>query len=100
VAIRVAGTDWQEALETRSSPGGRERTISTDANLTYDTIIEVVDPTRGEVIATGTHPLALWGFTNKGDLIFHRFLDDNTPVCEIWKADFVNVGVKEMSEKR
>ena len=88
LAFQVPDEDWKDALTTRTAPGGRTLHISRDQNLMYDTIIEVIDPDEGKVVATGRHPSAVWGFTNEGDLIFHRYLEDATPVCEIWRARF------------
>jgi hypothetical protein len=57
-----------------------------DGNALYDTVVEVIDPDRGRVVATGRHPFAAWGFTNCGRLIFHRYLPDMTSRVEIWAA--------------
>jgi len=87
LAIRVPDENWEEAYEQGRDPYGRERWVARDDNKLYDTIVEVVDPLAGRVMASGRHPLAVWGFTNEGQLVFNRYLGDLSHVVEIWKAE-------------
>ena len=88
LAIRVPDENWMDAYEPGRDRYGRESWVARDDNELYDTIIEVIDPTQGKVIASGRHPLAVWSFTNRGELVFSRFLEGSTPTVEIWEARF------------
>jgi hypothetical protein len=83
LAFLVPDLQWKSALTSTTGPSGQTRWVSRDYNLLYDTIIEVVDVEKGRVIASGRHPSSIWGFTNEGDLIFHRYLEETWPVCEV-----------------
>ena len=88
LGIRVPDPNWRDGLVRVPGQAGGTRLVSTDDNLAYDTVLEVIDPARGVVVASGRHASAIWAFTNEGHLVFHRFLEDGTPVCEVWRAQF------------
>jgi hypothetical protein len=98
LAIRVPAEDWRDAYRAGRDPYGRETSVVDDENALYDTVVEVIDPARGRVVATGRHPLAAWGFTRCGRLIFHRYLPDMTSRVEIWETGIRRLVARRISD--
>lgn len=86
VAIRIPDEHWEEAFEPGRDPYGRERPMVKDWNRYYDTMLEVIDPRTGTVVAAKRHPRAAWGLTRDGHLITHVFSEEGTPFVEVLEA--------------
>jgi hypothetical protein len=87
--IHVEDARWQRFFPKPARPGAETpQPVLGQAHGSWDTMIELIDPERGEVIASIKHDKAFSGFVTD-DLIYAIDLDDTgKPRVEIWKLSF------------
>jgi hypothetical protein len=80
----VAKDDWKRAYERRDvqSPPGY---------LKFDTVIEVIDPGRGRVLARRRLPILATGFVGP-DLFSYAESETGVPTITIWTVGFTSPG--------
>lgn len=93
VFLRVADADWKAGRAARTSASGNERGMVLPSALHryVDTIVEVIDPVRGRVIASGRfgrYYSALL-INGRGDVYSSREISDGLEVLDIWKTDLI-----------
>jgi hypothetical protein len=87
VAIQVADPQWESAFGPgRGYYQGRERV--TEYNLYYDTVIEVIDPQRNRVLASGRLDDRVGGFTSTGEFWTESYYESGSPVVHLYKGTF------------
>jgi len=82
VLVRVADLDWQAP-----AAANRERVVGAEEyDVTFDWIIEVIDPVAGRVVATRRFRNALWGRPNSPVLtsVSHAEQMDGPMLVDIW----------------
>lgn len=52
----------------------------------YDTVVEVLDPGAGRVIASNRFDHYFTGFAAPDELVSYRVTDDNIPLIEVWQV--------------
>jgi hypothetical protein len=83
VVILVAGKTWQKAVRD-----GGIHPIVTDWQGYYDSIIELIDLSSGEVLASAKSPLAFHDFVDDELLSTVTFDDAHNPYLEVWRVRF------------
>jgi len=84
-AVIVPDPKWRDALSR--SPGGELRVGSHHGFL--DTIVEVMDPTSGNLIASQRFDLFFEHFTPEGLLTSYREADNGLPFIDIWRVTLI-----------
>lgn len=83
VAVHVVGANWEEAFSpTEVAAGGSPRVI--DSTQLFDTTIEVIDISEGQLVASMTIPEMALAFLGSGKLLTYRVDQDGLPAAEIW----------------
>jgi hypothetical protein len=85
VAIQVPDPRWESAF----GPGrgyfqGQARV--TEHNLYFDTVLEVIDPQRNTVLASGRLDDRVQGFTSTGEFWTYSYHDSGSPVVHVYSA--------------
>lgn len=84
VLVHVADDRWHAAVERR--PDGAYRWAS-DRTGFQDTILEVLDPRTGEVLAQRRSDLALRGFIDDRHVAAYRESPGGVPRVEVWRVE-------------
>lgn len=84
VLYHVPDPLWRNGLQTVRNPEGRA--VTGDDNALRDTIVEVIDPVRGHVLASYRIDDALHGFVADG--IAYSFDEDNVRI-KVWEVRLV-----------
>lgn len=91
VASVVPDNNWAEGL--RSSVGRSGRTLYgvDELNRYFDTIVEVIDPAAGTVMATSERvDQALLGFLADGRAFSRRKTEIGIPILDIWRLELID----------
>jgi len=80
---------FEESLEPGTDGYGRPTLLISDFNTHFDTMLEVIDPERGVVLASERLSPVFWGFTSEGFLYSTLYEDGVVPVVEVWEAGMV-----------
>ncbi|MDP2956353.1 MAG: hypothetical protein Q8N53_08020 [Longimicrobiales bacterium] len=91
VAIRVADPEWERAMEIR--PGRPKRVVN--YNKFYDTILEVIDPEKGEVLASRRVDPFLEHFLGGGLMASYREDESGWPFVQVWRISMDHSGKEE-----
>ncbi len=95
--IAVADPNWKSALEYQKHPDEKplkkgepapKRLVVGDLHKYYDTLIEVIDPARGVVVARGKADMLLQGFADTTHAISYRDDRDGVPYIDVWQLRF------------
>lgn len=86
VLIGVADEDWRDGLGLRPGVYGRERILPTSDEKYYDTIIEVIDPETGFLLATERVPERLRRLKPGGYAASYREDEEGYPFIDIWRV--------------
>jgi hypothetical protein len=88
---RVADGDWADALETGPDPYGRPRMGVPQGSQSdlYDSMIEVLDPATGRLLASTRIDAALGFLLPGGYAASYREDDGGNPFIDIWRMEVV-----------
>jgi len=82
--VLVADPDWKNALTAVGRLQGRTALGYTTPDAYFDSIIEVIDPRTGELVASGRSPHAILFLLNKGMALSYRE-PDGVPYVDVWR---------------
>ena len=83
VMIHVADENWSDAFVEKMGPLGPTKGVD-DWNLYRDSILEVIDPRRGVVIASKRFDPQFFGFTRQGMPYAMVYRDGVFPTVQVW----------------
>ena len=89
VAVWVPDAQWEDAYEVTIDPNGRRRETVHDYGRLWDTIVEVIDPFRGQVLASERTDPAIMGFTREGLAFSFTFGPASNPYVEVWELSLI-----------
>ncbi len=95
VAIRVPSPRWKDFIEHRPGPYNPPLYIPVDLDAVYDTVIEVIDPAAGRLIASQRVSQVLGAFLGDGLVRSLQEDKDGNPVTEIWRVQVNKQPAKE-----
>jgi hypothetical protein len=84
--MHVRQDNWRKAVEPVTSEGQKLFGV-TDNHEYWDSIIEVIDPVTGQLLAATRHPMFFWGVAGKGELLVKG--DDPDDYFDIYRVTFV-----------
>jgi hypothetical protein len=87
VNLRVAATNWTPVRAASTSPR-RERALSSysDADRFVDSVLEILDPVRGVLVASARVTSFAAGFTPQGLLYSIRETAAGAEVIDVWQV--------------
>jgi hypothetical protein len=92
VLLRVPSTEWKAPLASttaKTSEGIRPAGSETgDYSNYYDSIIEIIDPRKGEVLLSKRFRQLFWGFASPGYVYTYRETEDGNAFLDAWRLDF------------
>jgi len=83
--IRVADPNWKNALTTQGRVQGRTFLGYTTPDAYFDSIIEVIDPRTGRLVASGRSPDALLFLLDYGSALSYREIE-GVPYVDVWRV--------------
>jgi hypothetical protein len=88
---RVADSNWADALETVKDPYGRPRVGVPQGSQSdfYDSIIEVIDPATGRLLASTRIGAALYALLPGNYAASYREDEGGNPFIDIWRFEMV-----------
>ncbi|HEX7239674.1 MAG TPA: 6-bladed beta-propeller [Longimicrobiaceae bacterium] len=84
VLLHVADQNWRKRALRRV--GSEYEITPEDQDHFYDTVIEVLDPRTGRLVASARHPRYVRGFAGDGLLYTYREDADGVPAYEVWRT--------------
>lgn len=89
VLISVADRRWRDAVTLRTDHPDGPTYVPEDMDLYFDTIIEVLDPASGAIVASGRVDRYLTRFAADRRLFSFTDSADLTPRVDIWRVDLI-----------
>lgn len=86
--VAVADPNYNATLERRQMTDGI-RYIPKDLNRYFDTVIEVIDPKAGRLIASQRLDQHITHFLDADHVAGYREMPDGTPVISVWRVQLV-----------
>jgi len=85
VLIRVADPKWKDALKPQGRLQGRTYLGYTTPDAYFDSIVEVIDPRTGKLVASGRSPEAILFLLGHGAALSYRE-SDSVPYVDFWRV--------------
>lgn len=83
VVLQVPDPRWEESLVMRPDPYGRERLVPGNPRQYQDSVIEVIDPETGRIVARARTDHRIRGFVEDGLVYTYEETDALEPVVRI-----------------
>ena len=87
VIVRVVGADgdWSSGLMSEMGPDGRLYYGPEDFNKVYDSILEVIEPESGRLVASTRTPMSLNNFADADHVISYRENAEGVGGLDVWR---------------
>lgn len=97
--IRVADPKWADAQTERGRLQGIIPVVGYSSETRYyDSIIEVIDPDSGRLIASRRFDEYIYNFNQDGHYNAYHATDEGEPFVEVWRAAVVRKTIREEGE--
>ncbi|MFQ5704767.1 MAG: hypothetical protein ACE5HT_12195 [Gemmatimonadales bacterium] len=88
VLLTVPARDWTRGLQEKKGPSGITY-YPDQLHLLFDSILEVIDPESGTLIASGRFPQYLQNFVDEKTVLGYREDSEGFPYIDIWRVELI-----------